>query len=83
MQFVIYSPPTTAVFHALHSGWTVDTHKLAQLVDAQKWLVWAKTEDGHRNINRPEPEWRPGDQVEEQAPTMTIGDYMRLAGLED
>lgn len=81
-QMVVHSPPGTAVFYAMHEGWTRDTHKLTQLVDLAKWLVWAKTEDGHENRNRPEPEWRPGDPIPEQQPTTTIRDYMRLVGME-
>jgi hypothetical protein len=79
---VVYSPPGTAVFYATHEGWTRDTHKLTQLVDIGKWLIWAKTEDGQNNRNKPEPEWRPGDPIPGQQPVTTIRDYMRLVGME-
>jgi hypothetical protein len=82
VQMVVYAPPGTAVFYAMHEGWTRDTHKLTQLVDIGNWLVWAKTEDGQENRNRPALEWRPGDPMPEQQPVTTIRDYMRLVGME-
>lgn len=33
---------------------------MAGAVDALNWLVWAKTKDGSRNRNQPEPIKRPG-----------------------
>lgn len=80
---MVYAPPGTSVHYATHQGWTRDTHKLTQLVDIGKWLIWAKTEDGLNNRNRPEPEWRPGDPVPEQQPHMTVGEYMKLSGYFD
>ena len=32
-----------------------DTLLLASAADSLRWLVWAKTEDGRKNRNRPEP----------------------------
>lgn len=84
VQMVVYAPPGTAVFYAMHEGWTRDTHKLTQLVDIGNWLVWAKTEDGQENRNRPDQLPRPGSGPKADVPpAMTIGDYMRLSGLED
>jgi hypothetical protein len=82
VQMMVYAQPGSAVFYATHEGWTRDTHKLTQLVDIGNWLIWAKTEDGQDNRNKPPPEWRPGDPVPEQQPVMTIRDYMRRVGME-
>lgn len=82
-QMVVYAPPGTAVYYAIHKGWTRDTHKLTQIVDIGNWLVWSKSEAGERDPhNPPEPEWRPGDPIPEQKPVGTIRDYMRLVGME-
>lgn len=82
-SFVVYAPPGTAVFHKVNAGWTSDTHQLATLIDVGQLLLWAKTEDAQRNINRPDLVPRPGlEPVDPGPPSMTIGDYMKLAGLE-
>lgn len=80
VQLIVYAPPGTAVFHVINDGWTADTHKIADLLDAAFLLLWSKTEDGQNNRNRPDPSPRPGQQTAE--PYMTIGDYIELAGLE-
>lgn len=80
---MVYAPPGTAVYYATHKGWTRDTHKLADLVDAANWLVWSKTEAAQDNPrDAPDPQWRPGDPVPDQKPVGTIRDYMRLVGME-
>lgn len=84
VQFVVYSPPGTAVFHKLHEGFSTDTHRLADLVDIGMLLLWSKTEDGQDNRNRPHPVWRPGQtQQQSERPAMTVGEYMKLSGMED
>lgn len=83
VQFVVYAPPTTALYHVINEGWTPETHRLTDLVDIGTLLLWAKTKDAQDNINRPEPLYRPGVQKEPELPVMTIGDYMKLAGLEE
>lgn len=80
---VVYAPPGTAVYYAIHKGWDRNTHKLTQLVDIGNWIIWSKSEAGERDPrNPPDPEWRPGDAIPEQNPVGTIRDYMRLVGME-
>lgn len=80
---VVYAPPNTAVYYATHKGWDRNTHKLTDLVDAAKWLVWAKSKAAEENPHDPpDPEWRPGDPIPEERPVTTIRDYMRLVGME-
>lgn len=80
---VVYAPPSTAVYYAMHKGWTRDTHKLTDLVDGVNWLVWSKSEAAEINSHDPpELQWRPGNPIPEQKPVGTIRDYMRLVGME-
>lgn len=84
ISFIMYAPPGTAIYHVVNEGWTPDTHRLTDLVDIGSLLLWAKTEDGQENRNRPDQLPRPGSGPKADVPpAMTIGDYMRLSGLED
>lgn len=40
---------------------------LAAIADALRWLQWAKTKDGRKNQNRPDPIPRPGVQKAKKA----------------
>lgn len=40
--------------------WGLTEMLLADIVDSQRWQVWAKTKDGHKGRNRPKPVPRPG-----------------------
>lgn len=42
------------------AGWTLTNHLLAVIADTLRWLKWAKTKDGAKNRNEPEPIARPG-----------------------
>ena len=80
---VLYAPPGTAVYHFRNQGWLVTDHLSALQLDVLRLLFWAKTEDGQKNTNRPEPTPRPGmtqaQDDEEPSPfTMTVEDYLRL-----
>ena len=61
------SPADSAVVRAMDpdSHWGLSEHLLAQVVDNTSWLVWAKTEDGSKNRNRPQPWPRPGVEPDE------------------
>lgn len=51
------------IYRALHpdeAGWTLTNHLLAIIADTLRWLQWAKTKDGRKNRNRPDPIVRPG-----------------------
>jgi len=41
-------------------GWTLTNQLLAVIADCLRWLQWAKTEDGSKGYNMPEPIERPG-----------------------
>ncbi len=81
VQMMVYTAPTSAVYYAMHKGWTRETHKLADLIDIASWIAWTKTEDAQHNRNQPQPQWRPGDPVPNQQPVTTIRDYMKLVGM--
>lgn len=51
------------LFRAMYpekAGWTLTNQLIALAVDVLRWLQWAKTEDGSRGFNQPEPIPRPG-----------------------
>lgn len=53
----------SATFTATHpeeAGWDNKAMLLADAVDQLRWLVWAKTKDGQKNRNHPQPIQRPG-----------------------
>lgn len=83
VEFVVYSPPTSAVYTIVNEGWTPDTHRLTDLVDIGALLLWSKTKEAQEDRGRPDPLPRPGTENAEAAPVMTIGDYMKLSGMEN
>lgn len=86
ISFVLYAPPGTAVFHLLNEGWTATTHKVTDLIEWTKMQLCTSAEDPERawdQMKREHPSYRPGQDTTTDEPTMTVGDYMRLAGLED
>ncbi|MGW4634340.1 DUF5361 domain-containing protein [Nocardia sp. NPDC004415] len=59
------------------SRWRTAEHLLADVSDSLRWLVWARTDDGRRGRNRPEPIQRPGRQSDrERVGTATQLDQM-------
>ena len=56
---VHHSGDTSRLFAARNpkyaGGWTLTNRLLAIIANALRWLVWAKTVDGSKNRNRPEP----------------------------
>lgn len=83
IQFVIYAPPGTALFHAVNQGWDATTHKVTDAVEWLKLLACANTVDPESAVRQLQKDPRPGVPEQEQAPVLTIGEYMKLAGLED
>ncbi|BCI54938.1 hypothetical protein NIIDNTM18_42160 [Mycolicibacterium litorale] len=83
-SFVLNSPPGTAVYHRVTSGYGVGDRLLAKILDAGHDLLWAKTKDAHQNPprNRPERTWIPGmekaAQTEPKQDEMTVGRYLEL-----
>ena len=57
-----HAPPKSPLAVALNPkmAWDAADYLLAEIADAQRWLVWAKTKDGQRNRNAPKPIPRPG-----------------------
>ncbi|UVK62931.1 tail assembly chaperone [Gordonia phage Hexbug] len=60
--FVQGLTPSDAFFREKHPDWEWDRANmlLADMADSLHWLVWAKTKDGQRNRNQPQPIPRPG-----------------------
>jgi hypothetical protein len=85
VEFVVYSPPGTAIFHVLNDGWDANTHRLTDLLDVSALAMWLNTKDAQERHpqHRPEPSKRPGKQAEVAAPEpfMTVADYMALNGM--
>ena len=55
--------PHSALFRELSpdvAGWGRPEMLLADIADTLHWLKWAKTPDGAKNINHPDPIQRPG-----------------------
>ncbi|QFG05145.1 tail assembly chaperone [Gordonia phage Dre3] len=61
--FISGSQLDSELFKSLHpeeAGWSRTNMLLANIADSLAWLVWAKTKDGSRNRNQPQPIKRPG-----------------------
>lgn len=57
------------LFKSMHpddAGWTLTNLLLARIADVLAWLQWAKTKDGRKNRNQPEPIPRPGVKRKKQ-----------------
>ncbi|MFC9768482.1 DUF5361 domain-containing protein [Rhodococcus jostii] len=55
--------PYSALFRSVDpdsAGWGKRELLLAELIDTARWLKWAKTPDGQRNLRHPKPIPRPG-----------------------
>ena len=68
MVLLKHLPRSSSTARALYgpelSEWGVTEHLLAGVLDVLRWLQWAKTEDGEKGRNRPEPIPRPGMESE-------------------
>lgn len=82
VEFVLYAGPGTAVFHRLHDGWDANTHKITDLIEWVKMSICAQAEDPERAYKSLGADTRPGQVKAEETPMMTIGEYMKLTGLE-
>lgn len=83
VQFVMYAPPGSGIFHAVSEGYGVAEQHLTSLVEIASWLAWTKTRSAQEGD--PAPDFslhRPGKVAAQPEEVMTIGDYMKLAGLE-
>lgn len=90
VPFVMHAPAGTATYFEINEGWTISDHLLAEIADAQHWLVWSKTKDARKEppANMPKPLPRPKSKhkkkpepkkPEERA--MTVGEYMKKIGM--
>ncbi|MFD3596232.1 DUF5361 domain-containing protein [Nocardia sp. NPDC058640] len=60
---VKHLPLESALLRVMHpegSRWQTAEHLLADAADSLRWLAWARTDDGRRGRNMPEPIARPG-----------------------
>ncbi|MFC4374088.1 DUF5361 domain-containing protein [Nocardia halotolerans] len=60
---VKHLPMESALLRVMYpeaSRWQTAEHLLADVADSLHWLMWARTDDGRRGRNRPEPIARPG-----------------------
>ncbi len=77
---VKHLPLDAALLRAMHpeaSRWRTAEHLLADAADSLRWLAWARTDDGRRGRNMPEPIVRPGRQSNrERVGTATELDQM-------
>lgn len=55
---------------------------LADIADAQDWLVWSKTKDGRKNRNHPKPRKRPGVDPD-QSVKRTKGEALPIDQFKD
>ena len=74
--FIAYAPTTSAIVKAdvgvSVAEWTVQSEMLASIEYHTALLVWAKTEDGRRNNNRPVRRKRPALVEDTPKPQMTL-----------
>lgn len=62
---VRWAPKSSALYRSMYlpdedSAWGLQEMLLAAIADSLRWLQWAKTKDGARGRNMPEPIPRPG-----------------------
>jgi hypothetical protein len=58
-----HSSVDSQLYKSMHpddAGWTLTNLLLATIADVLRWLQWAKTKDGAKNRNQPDPIPRPG-----------------------
>lgn len=63
VEFMREEDNLSKVRHPEEADWGRTNMLLASAVDALNWLVWAKTRDGQKNRNQPQPTPRPGVQA--------------------
>lgn len=83
VHFVVYAPPGSGIFHAVNEGYGIPEHHLTTMVELLSWLAWTKTKSAQEGDQPPDFSLpRPGKVAPQPDSVMTIGDYMKLAGLE-
>lgn len=88
LVIVAAAKPGDAIFHAVHPDEPypeqIQAHSLQMLRSVEyslQWLQWAKTEDGPRGINAPEPARFPWERSEKYAAdSMTLQEALDFAG---
>lgn len=81
-------PEESACFRAMNPNWQHDhALELARSTEyAARWLVWAKTGDGQKNRNQPEPYLFPWEEKQDDAirgDLMTIDEAAEWLGWTD
>lgn len=68
LVIIQHAPRSSAIARAVdpeRAEWSLSDYLLAQIADANAWLVWSKSKDAERNRNRPKPIPRPGLEPDE------------------
>lgn len=83
LDVVEQAQPDSATYKALNPEWvqTVDTDLLRSMETSLRWLVWAKTADGLKGRNQPQPFLFPWEQDPTDA--AITGDAMTFAEAAD
>lgn len=83
---IAFLPTDSAVSRALNPQWMwgVGEHLAAGMVDALRWLVWAKSDDARHGRNRPKPVPRPGIAAPERIgdKPVSVADMNEFLGWE-
>lgn len=86
IQFVMHSPPGTAVFYEKYEHWNVTDFLLTDLLEMQDLLLCAKSADPKKAMRKLKRRWRPGMKTEKQiaaeAKSMTVADYVKRTGMK-
>lgn len=82
LALVEFAQPDSATFKAMNPQWQQDvsTDLLRSIEVSLRWLVWAKTQDGQKGRNAPEPWLFPWEEPADEA---IKGDAMTLAEAAD
>lgn len=88
VQFISALPidsPVLSLIDNENYGWSLTNLLLANIVDSQNWLVWAKTQDAEKKFpkNKPKPIPRPGVTEKELAKNNIGKDLKRSSNAEE
>lgn len=85
-MIVRHAPRHSALARAVdpeRAEWSLSDYLLAQIADANAWMVWSKSKDGQKNRNRPKPIPRPGLEDDSTDVRVFGSDPIPIDELED